>query len=425
MEFVVLDFGTFANQMNMILSSEENTVDAFHTLYSFTLSSLVANGQVMALDDLLANYGQGIVEAVGPEFIDCGKVNGKVYTLPIVAAYSDAIGYIMVKDVADEFGATDENINNLEDLTQLLLKVKEKYPDYNLVPTSSAGWMLDCTIDNLCDTNNLGVLLNYGEELTVENYYASEHYRELCKYGKIWQDAGLMTDDPLNSNNGTMAEVSSGQALGVFSDRPSAYANIMDYQTMFEMPITAFSVSDALATTQNVIHSNWCIPSNCKDPVSTMKVLNAFYTNPEIATLALMGVEGETYVLNDAGQAEYAEGLNMMNAGWGMGMTFYWHNPAIAVPMAPQTTEYWQEVVKSNETCRKSKALGFTFDATPVSDEMTACVNVVNQYNLPLLAGIVDYEEVLPQFLAALEDAGIDKIIAEKQAQLDAWAAQQ
>ena len=56
---------------------------------------------------------------------------------------------------------------------------------------------------------------------------------------------------------------------------------------------------------------------------------------------------------------------------------------------------------------------------------MTACVNVVNQYNLPLLAGIVDYEEVLPQFLAALEDAGIDKIIAEKQAQLDAWAAQQ
>lgn len=422
-EFIPLDYGTYANQMNMILSSDENTVDAFHTMYSFTLSSLVANGQIMALDELVEKYGQGIVDAVGSDYIDCGRVNGDLYTLPIVAAYSTSLGYLMSKEVADEFGATDENINSLADLTELFMKVKEKYPEYNLVPTSSAGWMADSTIDNLCDTNNLGVLMNYGEELKVENYYASENYLEFCKYGKIWQDAGLLTDDPLNSNNGTMAEINNGTALGCFIDRYSAYAIIMDYQSMFNMEITAFTLSDAFATTQNVIHSNWCIPSSCKDPESTMKVLNEFYTNPEIATLLLLGIEGETYVTNENGQAVYADGVDMMNAGWGMGMTFFWLNSAISTPLAPQTTEYWEDVKNSNEVCKKSKALGFTFDSSAVVDEMTACANVVNQYHLPLLAGIVDYEEVLPQFLEALEAAGIDKIIAEKQRQLDEWAA--
>ena len=37
--------------------------------------------------------------------------------------------------------------------------------------------------------------------------------------------------------------------------------------------------------------------------------------------------------------------------------------------------------------------------------------------------GEVDIDEVLPVFQQALHDAGIDDIIAEKQAQLDAWLA--
>lgn len=34
-------------------------------------------------------------------------------------------------------------------------------------------------------------------------------------------------------------------------------------------------------------------------------------------------------------------------------------------------------------------------------------------------------EEAVPKMVQELKDAGIDTIIAEKQAQLDAWAAQQ
>ena len=54
--------------------------------------------------------------------------------------------------------------------------------------------------------------------------------------------------------------------------------------------------------------------------------------------------------------------------------------------------------------------------------ELAACSNVVSEYNVSLTSGLVDPETVIPEFVEKLEAAGIDKIIAEKQSQLDAWA---
>ena len=56
---------------------------------------------------------------------------------------------------------------------------------------------------------------------------------------------------------------------------------------------------------------------------------------------------------------------------------------------------------------------------------ITACTNVVNKYHKALVCGALDPETTLPQFNSELKDAGIDAIIEEKQAQLDAWLAEQ
>jgi len=80
-------------------------------------------------------------------------------------------------------------------------------------------------------------------------------------------------------------------------------------------------------------------------------------------------------------------------------------------------------MAQSNAEAKPSLALGFTFDATPVADQITACNNVIAQYYLPLINGEVDIDEVLPVFQQALRDAGIDAVIAEKQSQLDKWLA--
>ena len=47
-----------------------------------------------------------------------------------------------------------------------------------------------------------------------------------------------------------------------------------------------------------------------------------------------------------------------------------------------------------------------------------------NQYLPGLACGSLNPETELPKFLQALEDAGLQKVIDEKQAQLDAWIAE-
>ena len=63
------------------------------------------------------------------------------------------------------------------------------------------------------------------------------------------------------------------------------------------------------------------------------------------------------------------------------------------------------------------------FDTTPVKAEAAAVQAVMDEYRLPLENGVIDPDENLPKFRQALKDAGIDTVIAEKQRQLDEWAA--
>ena len=72
----------------------------------------------------------------------------------------------------------------------------------------------------------------------------------------------------------------------------------------------------------------------------------------------------------------------------------------------------------------RSTAFGFTFDSSTVKTQYTAVNNVINQYLPGLRCGSLDPETELPKFQQSLKDAGIDEIIAEKQKQLDAWAAE-
>ena len=68
-----------------------------------------------------------------------------------------------------------------------------------------------------------------------------------------------------------------------------------------------------------------------------------------------------------------------------------------------------------------SPANGFVFDSKDVADEAAMCEALVDKYDKVLLSGYLNPDEALPLFLADLEEAGIDKVIAEKQKQLDRW----
>ena len=64
---------------------------------------------------------------------------------------------------------------------------------------------------------------------------------------------------------------------------------------------------------------------------------------------------------------------------------------------------------------------GFNPSNDNVFNEAAAVSNVVTQYNDVLVYGDVDPAVEYPKFIAALKEAGIDKVIADYQAQADEW----
>ena len=69
----------------------------------------------------------------------------------------------------------------------------------------------------------------------------------------------------------------------------------------------------------------------------------------------------------------------------------------------------------------------FRSDPTPVENELAACSAVIGEYETGLKWGWIAPEEVdarIDEFLAKLNDAGAEAVIAEAQAQLDAWRAE-
>nr|MCR4576398.1 DUF3502 domain-containing protein [Clostridiales bacterium] len=83
------------------------------------------------------------------------------------------------------------------------------------------------------------------------------------------------------------------------------------------------------------------------------------------------------------------------------------------------------ELIKNaNENAISDTNLGFIFDPTPVENELAACSAVIDEYATGLKWGWIAADEVdarIDEFVAKLNEAGAEAVVAEAQAQLDAW----
>ena len=80
-----------------------------------------------------------------------------------------------------------------------------------------------------------------------------------------------------------------------------------------------------------------------------------------------------------------------------------------------------------NDSCIKAAHLGFSFDTAPVVNEVSACTSVEKEYigdlNRGQLSDAEEVSDIVDEFVDKLNASGVDTVIAEVQAQLDAWLA--
>lgn len=425
-DLVGIEFGNWSTQLNLMLTGGgSDSIDMFNSFWYTSVSNLVANGQVLKLDDLLASEGsdiKGLFTDGLEEFLDCGVVNGGQYGIPSMYSYStENIYYAKTEDVA-KANINWSQVNSIDAMSEAILKIKEANPDNYYIPGATEPYWIPKSIDYLGDTTYLGVLTNPTESTTVENYYESEYFLNFLSHVKEWKKAGVFSPDPLSNSNPTIMNLLMGVSNGTPGYAWDSDVNMKATTAQNGIELDGTNVTNALSTTSNATTYMWHISSFSKNPEAAMRVLNVLYTDPDAAQLIANGIEGLDYELNEDGQMIYPEGANgMSDLGWPASSMAYWPNVMLCKTWYYEPADIYDKMLEKNKTSDKSLALGFSFDSTKVADQMAACANVIAQYYTPLMYGEVDIDSTLVDFQAALKKAGIDDIIAEKQAKLNVW----
>ena len=415
-----ISWGAYSETMKLILSGGEK-MDIVPVLVD-QANSMVNAKQIIDLSDYIDKYGDNIKELLG-DTAKAANINNYVYGVTTGREWFCQTSVIMRQDILDDCGIDPSSITSYKDLTDVYATVKEKYPDMIMMASNNSTTpdVKYEMFDTL--TDGFGVLMDHGQDTTVVDYYESDEYKDFVETMYDWQQKGYLSKDAATTTEGVENQIKAGAAFSYFAPNKPGYDTRAELLCGNKMAIAP--ISEAWAGTAQISYLTYGISSSCTDKDKAMQCLDYLYGNADILNLLNWGEEGVDYEVKDAenGIIGYPEGKDDTNTyhlaeGWQLFDQFkmyIWEGDA---------PDIWEQTKAENESALKSKAFGFTYDSTGVSNELAALSNVKAQYAPALGSGTVDPAETLPKFIEELKKAGIDKVIETKQEQLDKWLAE-
>ncbi|MDQ6418469.1 ABC transporter substrate-binding protein [Paenibacillus sp. LHD-117] len=414
-----ISIGAWTQQMNLMSSSGEKLDLMFE--FGQGYSADMAAGKIIPLDGLLDQYGAGIKGAIGPEYLASAKLKGETFGVPVYKDYTTGTNSILMdKALVDKHKIDVTSIKGLDDLDQVFKTIKENEP--GIVPFAVG---LSVPSDKYGDYdrlgNRFGVLPGFDNGLKVENIYESKEYEDYLNKMHSWFKAGYINKDAATSQVNGTEMVKAGKAFSYFDGLKVGGAEVQSAAAGKELIAVPIS-SNTYATTTDATAGLWAISNNSTNPERTMMFLDLMYTDKDLANLFVRGIEGKHYVKVSDTTIDYPEGIDGTTVAYKI-QIWMAPNPSIAYTMTSDLPKLWELTAEANNNAIKSKALGFAFNSEPVKNEITALNNVIEQYRKALESGTFDPADKLPELREKLKSSGIDKVIAEKQKQLDEWAA--
>jgi ABC-type glycerol-3-phosphate transport system substrate-binding protein len=424
MPIVIWDY---SSQVSLALQGGEK-IDVFQSLGDF--NTAISSGMALDITDMIDQYAVESKELIGTDWLAATSKEGRIYGLPTYKPIALTPMVVYRQDIADELGIDMSKVNTVSDLTAVFEQVKAAYPDMTPVAAVNTGNIgLTTTIprvDYLTDSiySPKGVLIN--NDTKVVDFYASEGFAEITNLARTWYNEGLVMKDAATTTSTAAELMSSGNYFSYVAaySYPEADTAAAIEAVSGGYDLGARMIGKAFLDTTSINALTWMVSSTSDVPEAALKFLNLTFTDKDVVNLIIYGLEGRDFVKNEDGTVSYPEGqdaatvpyTSQLSCGT-LGNFFIMH------PMAGTNIESLEWELEQNKNAELSVAMGFVFDNSKVATEYTAVTNVIDQYLPGLTCGSVDPATELPVFLQRLEEAGLGTIIAEKQAQLDAWFA--
>ena len=452
-EFIDVSFDEYSEKFSQVLASGEG-VDLAWTGWLINKPQNIADGNLMPLDDLLAEYGQGIVDILGENVVEIHRNadDGKLYYLPSwQGLVGDRRGWLVVTEIAELAGDTW-----IEDTEAALNKWRNNYSE----GTEAFQAVLDQATKYLAaakEAGKLGAGINTGRvfgwsmyngtrsnpgvggseigipfednTFTVIDGVASEHYKLYAKTMADWYKEGYIRSDIMSVDTSTLTMPKNGEITDttyVFSCDPYLTEADQDAATADAgMDMTYLPVEENASLILGG-DTSYAIPYCADEPERAMMVLNAIYSQPDLYNTLIYGIEGEDYTKNADGTitTSYVGASPTADDSYGIQR---WIIGSCKNALINNGTDpnYYADLEALEETARVNPFMNFTFDRTNVEGICASILNVYYEYGPQIDNGVAgdNWEELYNAYMSARKDAGIEELVTEFQNQLNEYIA--
>lgn len=412
-KMTMVDWGDYAQKLQVATASGEPIDMMFTSSWAFDYVQNARKGAFLAIDELLPKYGQGIVDALDPAFLEGSKVDGHNYGIPANKELPAQEVWRFNKQLLDKYKLSTEGVYSLESLEPLLKTIKENEPDvYPLaVDKNQTPYVpYDYVIEKL----PMAVSLK-DSELKVVNVLETPEMKAALGTMHKYYKAGYIPTEAASLDS--LTDV---QATGKwFMDRATSqpFADNL-WSASYGYPVVSTPASEALIYNWSVMGSMQAISANTKYPEKAMEFLNLLNTDPVLRNMVDSGIEGTHYEMvgdNVMKNLDNSKNYDMP--------TFSLGNLFITYLNETDPADKWEGFKAFNDAGVEAPLLGFNFDTSKVTTEIAAVQNVKEEFWAALMTGTVDPEDYLTRANDKFKAAGLDKIIEEAQRQIDEWKA--
>ena len=435
------DIATYMQQIPLMMTDQKGADLILCTAIPVcSFSTFTSQNQLMDITEYLNVYAPKTL-AMMQDYIGATTVNGKIYAVPCYRMYNGAYWIVINKDVTDALGLSEQAqaISSWSEYEALMKEVKERQGELDAslqtpwmiaansaegdVVSSVGTWYMDdafanCSaFDSLQDTSKL--IYVDTETDTVSCYIETEAYRKPCELAYAWMQEGLVHPDSQTLTDGGDTLMATNTIFSyhvkceasVVADKTAATGHSVIAVKCVDIPVQSYDASTW----------GWAVPSNSQNPEAAVAFIELMWTNPDIENLFVYGIEGRDYEVVD-GEAHLLDTKEYQCSD------FFFGNQFAAYPGQGSGADFRATSEAELKAAEISKYFGIVIDTTSIANELTAVQAVKDQYSPGLCSGTVspdDPTQGIDAFVAALKAAGIDKVIAEYQAQLDAFLAAQ
>jgi len=193
LDIVVLPWASASQQLQLMLSGDEK-IDLLYT-NATTAVQYMHSGQIMDMSELIDKYGTNLKDIYGEDIAKTNQIDGFVYGVPNQIERGSIPAIFMRKDLVEKYNINTDEIKEPKDMEKVFETVQAGEPDMTMLFSSNNS---DTPLSRLSRADglgdaNTGALMDQTNSTTVENYFASDWYKETATMLHDWYQKGYIS----------------------------------------------------------------------------------------------------------------------------------------------------------------------------------------------------------------------------------------